>query len=792
MSAKCPKCQFDNSPDSKFCKECGTQLIPIEAPQVSKTMTLEAPTGGLTRGTLFAGRYEIIEELGKGGMGNVYRAEDIKIREEVALKIIKPEIASDRKTIERFSNELKLARKIRHKNVCAMYDLGEEKGTHFITMEYVQGENLKSFIRRAGPLNAEKTLLIAKQVCEGLSEAHRLGVVHRDLKPGNIMIDREGNARIMDFGIALSLRTKGTTGSGVMIGTPEYMSPEQVDQEGVDQRSDIYSLGVILYEMVTGRVPFEGETPLGVAMKHKAEMPKDPKELNPQIPDDLSRVIIRCLEKDKERRYRSVEELINGLNKIVMMWKSPEDHKKARRAGSIAVLPFADLSPQGDQEYFCDGLTEELINTLIKIEGLHVASRTSSFQFKGKGCNISEIGRNLNVQTVLEGSVRKAGNRIRITTQLVNVADGYHLWAEKYDRDLEDIFAIQDEISEAIVQKLKVKLLTEEKQKLMKHFTEDLEAYNLYLKGRHFLNKRTGEGIKRSIELFEQAVKRDPKYAMAYGGLAESYTLLSYYSSFPPKEAFPKGRDAAKKAFEIDNTIAEAHGIIALNMMMHGWDWAGGEEELRKALVLNPNYAMAHFWYGWYYLWQGRFDDAVEKMKHAQKLEPLSLVINCEIGLAYHFARQYNLAMEQYQRTLDIDPDYSYYPHLYRGWTYLQKSFYEEALLEFKKEKEIKEGWNPEVVETWIGITYAKQGNLAKAKEILSKLLAASKQTYVSPYHIALLNFALESEDEGFRWLDKAYVERDYWLCWIKIEPLFDNFRNSSRYISILKKIGLD
>jgi serine/threonine protein kinase/lipoprotein NlpI len=752
-------------------------------------MTLETRAEELSRGTLFAGRYEIIEELGKGGMGKVYRVEDVKVKEEVALKLIKSDIASDKRTIERFSNELKMARKIRHKNVCAMYDLGEEKGIYYITMEYVPGEDLKSFIRRAGPLNAAKAIFIAKQVCEGLTEAHRLGVIHRDLKPGNIMIDREGNARIMDFGIARSLKTKGTTGSGVIIGTPEYMSPEQVDQEEVDQRSDIYSLGVILYEMVTGRVPFEGETPLLVAIKHKNEIPKDPKELNHQIPDDLSRLILRCLEKDRERRYGSAEELWKRLNTIFMI--RPTEEVEAKRTNSIAVLPFADLSPHGDQEYFCDGLTEELINTLTKIEELQVASRTSSFQFKGKGHSISEIGRNLKVQTVLEGSVRKAGNRIRITTQLINVADGYQLWAEKYDRNLEDIFSIQDEISQAIVEKLKVRLFLTERQKLRKHFTEDLEAYNLYLKGRHFVNKRTGEGIRRSIDLFLQAVERDPKYAMAYQGLAEAYTLLSYYSSFPPKEAFPKGKEAAAQALKIDNTLAEAHAILGVNMIMHDFDWAGGEEELKKALVLNPNHAMAHFWYGWYFLWRGRFDEAVERMKHAQKLEPLSLVINCEIGLAYYFARQYNRSIEQYQKTLDIDPDYSYYPHLYRGWTYLQKSLYEEALAEFEKEKEIKEGWDPVVVETWMGIAYTKQGNRVKGQEILSRLLDASRR-YTSPYHIALLNFALGREDEGFQWLDKAYEERDYWLCWLKIEPLFDDYRDSSRYISLLKKVGLD
>jgi serine/threonine-protein kinase len=307
---KCPKCDSDNAETATYCADCGTQLSSKEIPV---TKTLEVPTEELTRGTIFASRYEIIEELGKGGMGKVYRVEDKKIKEEVALKLIKPEVASDKKTIERFSNELKMARKIAHRNVCKMYDLGEEKGTHYITMEYVPGEDLKTTIRRVGPLGAGKVVFIAKQMCEGLEEAHSLGVIHRDLKPQNIMIDKGGNARIMDFGIARSIEAKGITGEGVMIGTPEYMSPEQTEAKDVDKRSDIYSLGVVLYEMVTGRVPFEGETPLAIAMKHKSEAPKDPKELNTEIPRDLSLVILKCLEKDKENRYQSAGEVRSEL-----------------------------------------------------------------------------------------------------------------------------------------------------------------------------------------------------------------------------------------------------------------------------------------------------------------------------------------------------------------------------------------------------------------------------------------------------------------------------------------------
>ncbi|UCC39664.1 MAG: protein kinase [Candidatus Aminicenantes bacterium] len=511
MMAKCPKCEYNNVSDSKFCKECGTQLVYTEGLPTAPTETLDTPIRKIKRGSIFAHRYEIIEELGQGGMGKVYRVYDKKIEGEVALKLIKPEIVSDKTAIDRFRNELKISREITHRNVCRMYDLNEEKGTYYITMEYITGENLKSLIRRVRQLTIGTAVSIAKQICVGLAEAHRLGIVHRDMKPSNIMIDKDGNARIMDFGIARSLESKGITGARVSVGTPEYMSPEQAEGKKTDERSDIYSSGIILFEMLTGRLPFESETPLSMAIKHKTEQPPNPKEFNSQIPDDLSRLILGCLEKNKEIRYQSAEEVLSDLEKIeeeipitkgeiprrktttpkeitvtlslkkfiypalaiialiviaVLVWQLFIKEKPISPLldkPSVAVLPFTDLSPEKDQGYLCEGLAESIINALAKSKDLLIPARTASFAIKDKTLEIQEIGKRLNVQAILEGSIQKSKDKVMISAQLINVPDGMLLWAEQYHQDLEDIFTIQSEVSLKIAEQLEINLLALEK-----------------------------------------------------------------------------------------------------------------------------------------------------------------------------------------------------------------------------------------------------------------------------------------------------------------------------------------
>jgi serine/threonine protein kinase/Tfp pilus assembly protein PilF len=837
MTISCPKCQTDNPDTKRFCGDCGTQLPSPE--KIADTETVEAPKEELTRGSTLANRYEIIEELGKGGMGRVYRVEDTKLKQEVALKLIKPEIAKDKKSIERFRNELKIARNIRHKNVCGMFDLGEAGGAHFITMEYVRGEDLKSFIHRSGQLTIGTAIRISKQVCEGLVEAHKLGVVHRDLKPSNVMIDKEGNARIMDFGIARSLESKGITGAGVMIGTPEYMSPEQVEGKEVDQRSDIYSLGVILYEMVTGRVPFEGDTPFTVGVKHKSEIPRNPKEINAQVTDDLSNVILKCLEKDKDKRCQSADEVRSeladmekgiptterviperkpitskeitvtlGLKKVIIpvmvvaalamaaiiIWQllpQEEEVLPLLSKPSVSVLPFVDLSPQKDQEHFCDGMTDEIIAKLSQIKELKVISRTSAMRYKNTDKDIKEIGQELDVTTILEGSVRKEKDDIRVTAQLINVEDSFHLWSDIYDRKLESVFGIQSDIAERIANALQMRLSPEEKDQLNKKPTDNMKAYNLYLQGRWFWNRRTSEGMRKAIEYYNQAIEEDPRYALAYSGIADSYTMLGIWSFLAPEEAHPRAEAAAMKAIELDDMLAEAHASLASVRASYGWDWPEAEKEFKRALELNPNYAMARLWYGALYLMpMGKLEKAMKEVKQALELDPLSPIINYCIGDLLYTSRMYDQAIEAFQRVLSLDPNFP--PAYYRlTWTYIKKGMYDEAFEDLERTYHLWE-YDKERVIKPIRLTYDKSGFKAAMKKALDVIAEESKTKYWPLVDLAKYCVFLERDDEALELLEEAYVHREFGLNNIKTDPSFDDLHSDPRFKALLKKIGLE
>lgn len=747
---------------------------------------MEIPVDGLARGSVFAGRYEILEELGTGGMGSVYRVFDRKLEEEVALKLIRPDIAVSQKTIERFKNEIKAARKITHPNVCRMYDLHEEGESLFITMEYVRGEDLKSVIHRMGTLTMGKAVSIAKQIADGLAEAHKLGIIHRDLKPGNIMIDKEGSAKIMDFGIARWLEDKGSADTGMIIGTPEYMSPEQAEGREADQRSDIYSLGIIIYEMVTGKVPFEAATAFGILRKHRTEIPPDPKGLNPQVTPGLARMILKCLEKDGEKRYRDMGEVLAELDNLATTMTKKAAEKKWKK--SIAVLPFADLSPDRDQEYFCDGLAEELINSLSHIQALRVAARTSAFSFKGKDLDIREIGERLNVQAILEGSVRKAGERLRIIAQLVSVADGYHLWSEKYDRGMEDIFAVQDEISLEIVDKLKLKLVKSEKTNVLKRHTRDKDAYNLFLKGRYFWNRRNEGDLKKAIECYAAAIEIDPNYSLPYLGIADHFIMMGLWSYLPPETARLRAKEALDKALEIDDQLGEAYTSLGYYRCLYDWDWPAAEKDLKRGIALNPNNVYAHGWYGCYLFGRSRFEEACTELKMALEIEPLSPIINAVAGIVISFTDP-DGGRKQLDKAIEMEPNLAL-AHLWLGMIYMYPGVVDEKAVEH-----LQTAVNLGLIFAlgWLGCAYGRLAKKEEAFKILSRLDELSKARYISPLQKSVVYSGLGMYDQAFEFLEKALSQKEpvlaIYLYTVEAHSAFSQeFRLDERFKALMRK----
>ena len=730
MAVECPKCHTQNPENSHFCNKCATPLPSPEEISAFTTKTLEKTIVKLARGNVFADRFEIIEELGRGGMGNVYRVVDTKIDEEVALKVIKSEIASDKNTIERFRNELKFARRIAHKNVCKMYDLGEEKGTHYITMEYVPGKNLQSMIRMSGQLSMGTAVNISKQICEGLVEAHRLGVVHRDLKPGNIMIDRNGNARIMDFGIARSLKAKSLTRAGVMIGTSKYISPEQVEGKEADRRSDIYSLGIILYEMVAGRLPFDGDTPLSIAVKHKTETPPDPAKFNPQIPAELSRVILQCIQKEKKKRYQETNELLRELRRIeeglstieritpkrkttVLKGKGAAFWRGWKMAAALfalvvvvgiaiisvkkeapvppfkkkmlVVLPFENLGPPED-EYFAEGLTEELTTRLAALHGLGVISRTSSKQYKNTTKTVKQIGEELGADYLLEGTVRwdrsQAGKGVvRVMPQLIRISDDTRLWYERYDRVIEDIFEVQSEIAEQVINQLDLTLLEPEREALMAHPTDNLEAYDHYLRGREHAglgwNNSDPNEFDKAVELLEKAVELDPSFTFAYITLSVTNQWI-YTNGFDrTEERLVKAREAVYRALELEPDLPEAMLTLGLFYYRGYQDYDRALEIFKSVQKARPN--LPYTYLGYIQRRMGRWEESTANLEKSFKLNPRSSDLAYQIGGSYMYMRKYQDAEKWYDLALSVEPNY-YFPQLAKAEiAYLSRGDIDEA-----------------------------------------------------------------------------------------------------------------
>ena len=734
--------------------------------------------------------YQILKKLGSGGMGEVYLAEDTKLLRKVAIKLLPTETCEDEQARKRLVKEAQSAATLDHPNICTIYEVGEEDGRSFIAMQFIEGETLSSKIQN-NPMEIKNALDVAIQVLDGLSEAHLRGIIHRDIKPQNIMITSRGQAKVMDFGLAKMIQeshlgTKAETVSAVtelgkIIGTVPYMSPEQLKGEMLDLRSDIFSFGSVLYEMISGNRPFGGST---APANYSAILTESPKPLDrSDIPEKLRQVINKCLEKDRNVRYQSVHELMQDLKVISDQLSRPESSSES--SPSIAVLSFVNMSADPENEYFCDGLAEELINALTKIERLRVVARTSAFSFKGKDMDVREIGQKLKVGAVLEGSVRKVGNRLRITAQLIKVSDGYHLWSERYDRQMEDIFDIQDEISLAIANALKVKLFGEEKAEVLKRYTEDPEAHELYMKGRYFWIKFNPEAWTKARECFEQALQKDRNFVLAYSGLADSLVAAAVFT--PPKEVLPKAKEMTSHALKLDASISEVWCSEAAIRFFYDWDWAGSESASKKGIDLNPRYVIAHDLYSLNLVVQTRFDEAIRESRITCEQDPLSPYFNSSLGSMLYFSRRFEEARAQLLKGAELDPG--------QTWAHIWLLDLSEHLENFSEAIRHRQtlltltGQRELAYE--IGREFQQSGYPGVLRMCLDQLHQQSQLRYVSPIDFAAIHVQLGEIETALDWLEKAFEDHSMFLTLLNVRPLWDPLRSSPRYISLLRRIGL-
>ncbi len=820
----------------------------IEAPVFDETADLLADDAAGTLVGETIGPFRLVGRLGAGGMGEVYLAEDTRLGRKVALKLLSRSLVGDSQSRKRFLREARLASALDHPNICTIHDIGEASGHLYIAMQYIEGKTLRQLIVDR-PLDSASLLPISLQVADGLAAAHAHGIIHRDIKSSNIIITPRGQAKVLDFGLARPLeketdREGELTLTGIVMGTPAYMSPEQARGAALDQRSDIFSFGVVLYEMATGRIPFRGKSKAEVmnAVINHSHLPAG--ELNPNVPPELAAVIDRALSKESNERYQSIGEMISALRCVASQigiqaqsvssfgalsettapYTPPRqtsatqsEHKLPARKialaiglalvgfafainflrprpaaisskiNTIAVLPFKPLLAHDRDEALELGMADTLIARLSNQKELKVRPISAVRRYTGVEQDAVAAGREQKVDAVLDGQIQKVGERIRVTARVVRVDDGALLWSSQFDEKLTDIFAVQDSISERVAGALAVKLAGEEKARLTKRDTENAQAYQLYLLGRFHLNRLTDDGAFKSLEYFQQAVEADPHFALAHAGIAETYNALGGFNTLRPRDVYPKARSAAEMALKEDELLAEAHAALAMVKLAYDWDWSGSEREFKRALEINPSDTEAHFQYSYFLAFMGRFDEAVSEMRRAKELDPVSLVKITGVGQVLFMARRYDEAIEQCRRALEMDPNLGF-AHWLLGLAYMQKGMYESAIRALQKSIPLS-GDSPDEPAS-LACAYALSGKTGEARKILEKLEQQAKRKYIAPSGIAEIYGALGEKGQAFALLDKAFDERDNMMVLLKVEPTFDPLRSDPRFTALCQRIG--
>lgn len=759
-------------------------------------------------GAALAGSYTITRELGGAGMSRVFEAREDALDRAVVIKVISADLASG-VNAERFRREIQVAAALRHPHIVPLLSAGEAGGVLYYTMPLINGESLAQRIVRGGPLPVPEVVHLAEEVADALDHAHRQGVIHRDVKPANILLEDE-HAIVADFGIARAVR-KATghadsdlTVTGLVLGTPAYMSPEQGGGDAVDGRTDIYALGCVMYQMLAGHAPFQGQNAQAIIMQHFVkEVPSIPRD---DVPPALIDVIHTAMAKDPDQRYASAALMRNALRVLETrhLPSSPPAITTTREMrgtartppptsptsgpiDSLAVLPFEYPAASSDDEYLADGITESILNKLTRVSGLRVVPRSIVFRYKRRDIDIPTVAAELRVRALVTGRVRQRGQTLMVSAELTDTVSESQLWGDRIARSAEDIFAVQEEMAGEIVKSLRVRLSTEEREALMRRYTEDAVAYRAYLRGRYQWNKRTQDGFQRAIGHFEEAIDRDPSYALAYAGVADSYNVLGYYNYLAPREAYPRAKSAATRALDIDDSLAQAHASLGYTRLFYDWDWSGAEASFQRALALDPTYASAHQWYAWCLLVTRRMDEMIEAMRTALQLDPLSLIINAHMGYALFWAGRHDEALDQLNRTLLLDPDFAltYWP---LGAVHVWEGRHAEAIAAFTRLVQLTDG---ALGLGYLGITAGIGGRPDITRDCLRRLDEAAASRYTSPLDRAICHAGLGEVEETFRWLARAVDERVSDLIRLRVLPWPAEVRGDARFERTAASIGL-